>query len=196
MRCTTRHLWLLSFLAICVTAGCQSAPTRPPEPKVSNGSQLAVIKFRDCVIKNDDDCDGSGDAVAVLVSSVLDDPPKMRAFVAARPVGAKDELSDIAAVAYGKSNGYTYVVNGEVLEFHRGIMFTTREPKIGFEVRILRTSDGQLVDTYGCLVPYDNETFTNAVIKSMTEDFQDSLEDINQGLFIHLLLSRVSCDNP
>jgi hypothetical protein len=194
-----RHLWLLSFLAICVTAGCQSAPTRPPEPKVPNGSQLAVIRFRDCVIKDEVGCDGSGYDVATVVARGLNDPPLLQATVVARPVGSKDELSDTAAVAYGKSEGYDYVVNGEVQDFHRAMIASMDEQRAGIMVRVLKISDGHVVDSYNCRIHFDNLTPLNWIFEDMTEDLRDSLEDAYRNAFTHFMISgrtyRQGCED-
>jgi hypothetical protein len=153
-----------------------------------------VIGFRDCVIKDEVDCDGSGENAARQVTSVLNDPPALRAIVVVRPAEAKEELDDVAAAAYGKSNGYAYVADGEVLDYHRAMIFSAHAQRLSLTMRVLRTSDGQVVDSYSCTELLDNLTSLNSIIRSMTDDLRDSLEGITHNGFVHFLLGRQSCD--
>ncbi len=192
----SRYLGSLGLLCACFIVGCQTAPVRPLVPKVPDGSQLAVIKFRDCLISTESYCNSSGDNVATLVASVLDDPPHMQAILVERPVGAKDELNVAAAVAYGKSKGYAYVVNGEVPVLHRAPPASIEEQRAGIEMRVLRTSDGLLVDTYGCQGNFNGLSSLDMMIETMAEDLRDSLEDNENSYFTYFVTKHLSCDEP
>src|SRR5690348_4567938 len=99
-----RHLWLLACLSALFAVACGSNPSKDePEvhhPKVPAGSTIAVIGFRDCTIADQEDCAGSGDKVTDIFVSQFANSTLFHAEKQPRPVGAKDELSDEAAVAY------------------------------------------------------------------------------------------------
>lgn len=196
MSCMTRYLRLLSFLSFCVASGCQTSPARPPEPKILNGDQLAVIKFRDCLIEAEISCTGSGDEFATDIADVLRDPPILNTLVVARPVGPAEELSDAAAVTYAKSSGYPYIINGEVNDLHRAAIASTHEQRISYTLRVLRASDGKVVDTYACKYSPNNLTPIDYAIRQMTAHFRDSLEGIERSGFQRWAFEKPPCPAP
>jgi hypothetical protein len=184
-----RYLWTLCFISVCFMFGSEHA--RASEPKIPYGIQLAVIRFRDCLIEGEIFCNGAGEKVTTIVSSALNDSPMLQAIAVLRPVGPRDELSDAAAVAYGKSKGYVYIVNGEVRDFHPTSMFT-KEQRGDISVRVLRTSDGQVVDAYSCQARLSSLGSLNMMVKGMATDMRYSLEANDS--FIRRFLFGTRCN--
>jgi hypothetical protein len=126
-------------------AACVSTPPVTVRERVPSGSDIAVIMFRDCTIAGQEDCDGSGLTAGSIFARELAQHPGMKAVPIDRPVAPKTQLSDDQAVAYAKTKGYTYVVNGDVEDYYRVAPMTFRTERAGVSVRVLRTSDGQVM---------------------------------------------------
>lgn len=167
----------LVLMCYLLLVSCSHSPPRPRQPKVPDGTKLAVIMFQDCTIRGQDDCDGSGETAGMIFASVLDDKPALYAVPLSRPVGPKDQLSDASAIAYAKSKGYAYVVNGEVEDFYRVAPMTFRRERAGVSVRVLRTADGQVINFYTDHDTSNNLSSPESLIKDMAEDVRDALED-------------------
>jgi hypothetical protein len=165
-----------------LAVGCGSDPTKPEapkQPKLPEGAQIAVIAFRDCVIAGqEEDCANSGQTTTSIFATTLNDPPHVTAISVTRPVGPKETLDDASAVAYGKSKGYQYVLNGEVTNFYRVAAMTFRREQASVTVRVLRVSDGQVVYAHS-----DDSTGNNLfgspekLMQDMAKDVLDDLED-------------------
>jgi len=147
--------------------------------------------FRDCAISGQDDCNGSGRiagsvftsvlsgrVVGVVFTRTLSDKTAMDSTLVARAGGPDDELSDEAAVTYARGMGYEYVVNGEVLDFFRVPRYTFRTQRAGVSVRVLRTSDGQVIVSstkYSARISLAGPPET--LLKNLAQDLRDKLED-------------------
>jgi hypothetical protein len=83
-------------------------------------SEVAVVMFRDCAIPGqEEDCTGSGLTAGSIFARVFSEKPGLRAVPLSRPVAATVQFDDSAAVAYAKSKGYQYVINGDVEDYYR-----------------------------------------------------------------------------
>ena len=179
-----RHLWLLACLSALLAVGCGSNPSKDePEvhhPKVPAGSTVAVVSFRDCTIADQDDCAGSGDKVTDIFLSQFANSKVFHSLKLPRSVGAKAELSDDAAVAYAKSKGYAYVMNGEVTDYYQASAMTGfwHKERAAVTIRVLSVADGRIL-----YVHTDSDTGSNmagspdGLFKSFAEDVEDDLED-------------------
>jgi len=138
--------WNLAATAIpLLLAACASIPPVTVREHVPQGSQVAVIMFRDCTITGQEDCDGSGLTAGSIFARVLSQRPGVQAIPVNRPVDPKAQLSDEQAVSYAKAKGYAYVVNGDVVDYYRVAPMTFRTERAGVSVRVLRTADGQVM---------------------------------------------------
>lgn len=180
-----RHLWLLACLSALMGVGCGSDPSKPDQPEVHNpkvpaGSTIAVVMFRDCTIPDQEDCDASGYKTTGIFVSQLSNAKVFRVETLSRPVAAKAELSDDAAVAYAKQKGYAYVMNGEVTDYYKAAPFTGawHKERAAIAVRVLSTADGKIIYVHS-----DSDTGANikgspdGLFKDMAEDVQNDLED-------------------
>lgn len=174
-----RQLWLLACLSALLAVGCGSDPSKPEvhNPKVPAGSTIAVVVFRDCTIADQEDCADSGDKSTSAFLDQLGSSTVFHVVKLARPVAAKAELSDDAAVAYAKSKGYAYVMNGEVTDFYRVAPMTFRKERGAIAVRVLSTADGKMLYVHTDEDTANNTSSPEAIMKDMAEDVQNDLED-------------------
>lgn len=165
-------------LAAAVTAALLfAACATPPVVKrgeLPSGAEVAVVMFRDCIIAGQEDCDGSGNTAGSIFARVMS-VGRLRAVPLSRPVGAKEPLTDEAAVEFAKSKGFQYVLNGEVDEYYRVAPFTFRAERAGVSIRILRVSDGNVVAFFSQRKnSQTNLTTPERMIEKMAEHVRDS----------------------
>lgn len=176
-----RHLWLLACLSALLAVACGSNPSKDePEvhhPKVPAGSTIAVVSFRDCTIADQEDCAGSGDKSTDVFMTQFGTATVFHAVKLPRPVDAKAELSDDAAVAYAKDKGYAYVLNGEVTDFYRVAPMTFRKERAAVAVRVLSVADGKILYVHTDEDTANNMSSPEAILKDMAGDVKDDLED-------------------
>jgi len=165
-------------LATAATLGLLfAACATPPVVKrgeVPRGIEIAIVMFRDCVIAGREDYDGSGNSAGSIFARVMS-AGRLRAVPLSRPVGAKEPLTDDAAVEFAKSKGFQYVLNGEVDEYYRVAPFTFRAERAGVSIRILRVSDGSVVAFFSQRKDAGNLTTPDRMIEKMAEHVRDSL---------------------
>jgi hypothetical protein len=165
---------LLLFPLLCVFAACATTSNITLRDKIQPGSKIVVVAFRDCVISDQDDCSGSGVRAGTIFASVL----SMGGFSAtpvARPVGAKEQLTDDAAVAYAKSKGAPYVLNGNVEDFYRVAQMTVLGQRAAAGMRLLRVSDGSTVAFSTYWDQANSLSSPDAIIEAMAEKLTASL---------------------
>jgi curli biogenesis system outer membrane secretion channel CsgG len=177
-----RHLWLLASLSALLVAACGSNPSQPEvhNPKLPQGSTIAVVDFRDCTIADQDDCKGSGAKVTSIFMTQFGTAHVFHADRLSRPMDAAAELSDAAAAAYAKSKGYAYVMNGDVTDYFQATAFTGwwRKERAAVTVRLLDTATGKIL-----YVHTDSDTANNGhgspdgMFQSMASNVQDDIED-------------------
>src|SRR5690242_10867770 len=174
-----RHLWSLACLSALLAVGCGSDPSKPEvhNPKVPTGSTIAIVGFRDCVIKDQDDCSGSGGIATNVFTGEFGNSAVFHVAVLSRPVGAEAELSDEAAVAYAKEKGYAYVMNGEVTDFYRVAPMTFRKERAAVAVRVLSVADGRILYVHTDEDTANNMSSPEEILKDMAGDVKDDLED-------------------
>jgi hypothetical protein len=168
----------LAALVVCgLVAGCVSTPPVTVRNKLPKDSEIAVVMFRDCTIPGqEEDCNGSGLATGSIFARVFSEKPGLRAVPLSRPVGATAQFDDSAAIAYAKSKGYQYVINGEVEDYYRVAPMTFRPERAGVAVRLLRTSDGEVLAFFSHRThSQTNLTTPNAMLASMAEHVRDSV---------------------
>ena len=187
------------FAAVLVFTGCASGGTQDasrtlPDAKVPYAAKLAVIGFRDCLLQTEASCDHSGARVTPLITSGLDDPPGLHAFMVGRPVGQKDELSDADAVAYGKRSGYDYVINGTVSDYHVPDSIIRDGHRGHVSLHVLRTSDGELLDAYRCDINFGVVGSLNSSFEGVGGDVRHELVG-NASWMRHALFGQ-PCDGP
>jgi hypothetical protein len=91
-----------------------------------------------------------------------------------RSVAATAQLDDSAA--YAKSKGYQYVVNGDVEDYYRVAPMTFRTERAGVSVRLLRTSDGEVLAFFSHRThSQTNLTTPDVMLASMAEHVRDSV---------------------
>ncbi|MGO4503606.1 MULTISPECIES: hypothetical protein [unclassified Dyella] len=168
--------YLAPLVAAALLAACVSMPPVTIRERVPTGSDIAVVMFRDCAITGQEDCDGSGLSAGAIFARVLAQQPGMKAMPLSRPIGPKVQLDDEQAVAYAKAKGFQYVVNGEVVDYYRVAPFTFRTERAGVSVRVLRTSDGQMMAFFSDRTNSgSNLTTPDALIEDMAQHVAASL---------------------
>lgn len=134
--------------AVMLMAGCSTDPSLTVVHRVPHGGTVAVVMFSDCQIANQADCDGSGAKAGAIFVRILALRPGLHTVSLPRPVGPTTALSDDAAVAYAKSKGYRYAINGEVQDYYGAGHVSLHSNRAAIAVRVLNTSNGQAVLTY------------------------------------------------
>ncbi|HEY3645173.1 MAG TPA: hypothetical protein VGM16_07520 [Gammaproteobacteria bacterium] len=177
-----RNLWLLACLSALLAVGCGSDPSKPEvhNPKLPAGSTLAVIDFRDCTIPDQEDCVGSGKAGTAVFLNQLSSSTVFHVQPLDRPVDAKADLSDDAAVAYAKAKGYAYVMNGEITDYYK-VSFIPgtwwRKERAAVTVRVFNVADGKMLYVHTDSDTAHQGSSPEEMLKSMASDVQDALED-------------------
>ena len=167
---------LFPLIAAMVLAGCVTTPPVTVREPLPSGSDVAVIMFRDCTIAGQEDCDGSGFTAGSIFARVFAAQPGRKAVPLDRPVPPKSPLTDDQAVTYARSKGYAYVLNGDVEDYYRVAPFTFRAERAGVSVRVLRTSDGQVMSFFSDRThSATNLTTPDALIEDMAKHVAASL---------------------
>lgn len=162
--------------AALLLAGCAALPPVVKRGELPPNAEIAVLMFRDCTIAGQVDCDGSGNSAGSVFARVMATGSRVRAVPVSRPVGAKEPLSDDAAVTFAKSKGYQYVMNGEVDEYYRVAPFTFRTERAGVSVRVLNVADGSVIAFFSDRRhSQTNLTTPDAMIEEMAKHVRDSL---------------------
>jgi hypothetical protein len=163
-------------LVVLMIAGCTTTPPVIVRASLPAGSEVAVIMFRDCTIRGQEDCDESGLTAGSVFARVFSEEQGLRSVPLSRPVGPKDQLDDGAAVAYAKSKGYRYVINGEVEDYYRVAPMTFRTERAGVSVRLLSTADGQILAFFSDRThSQTNLTTPDALLRKMAIAFRQSV---------------------
>ena len=138
---------LYGCTVLIVMGACASTPLQRTAD-IPAGSEIVVIPFRDCLITGqEEDCNGSGMKAAEAFHEVFS-TGKFTSRMAVRPISEKEVLTDQAAVEFARTNGYDYVINGEVDDFYSVAAMTFRSDRAAISMRLLRASDGQVIVTY------------------------------------------------
>lgn len=165
---------MLSLLVLCT--GCASV--RPTvRQQVPHGSDIAVIMFRDCVIPGQEDCGGSGLTAGSIFARVLSEDSVVRAVPLSRQVSAALPLDDGAAAAYGREKGFKYVVNGEVEDYYRVAPMTFRPERAGVSVRLLDTSNGQVMAFFSDRGTAPNLSTPDAILSKFAKRFREAVAE-------------------
>ena len=158
------------------SAGC--ATVRPTiREHVPRGSDIAVIMFRDCTISGQEDCGGSGLSAGSVFARVFSEDFIVRAMPLSRPVPAAESLDDNAAAAYGRAKGFRYVVNGEVEDYYRVAPMTFRPERAGVSVRLLDTSNGQVMAFFSDRGTAPNFSTPDAILGKFAKTFRQSITE-------------------
>ena len=173
-----QHRSTLAALAVCgLFSGCVSTPPVTVRNQLPKNSEVAVVMFRDCAIAGqEEDCNGSGLAAGSIFARVFSEKPGLRGIPLSRPVTATAQFDDSAAIAYAKSKGYQYVINGDVEDYYRVAPMTFRPERAGVSVHLLRTSDGEILAFFSHRThSQTNFTTPNAMLASMATHVRDSV---------------------
>ncbi len=165
---------VLSF--VVTLAGCASVHPTVRE-HVPHGSDVGVIMFRDCTISGQEDCGGSGLTAGSVFARVLSEESVLRAVPLSRPVPAAAALDDSAAVTYGREKGFRYVLNGEVEDYYRVAPFTFRPERAGVSVRLLDTSNGQVMAFFSDRGTAPNLSTPDAILGDFAKSFRHSVTE-------------------
>lgn len=133
---------------LVLLAGCATTPDVTVKHRIPSGATIAVVMFSDCQIANQTDCDGSGVKAGSTFVHVLGQRPGLHTVSLPRPVAPGTTFTDDAAVAYGKSKGYRYVLNGEVQDYYRTGHLAIHSDRAAVSLRVLSTSNGQALATF------------------------------------------------
>lgn len=165
-----RKLALPVLPLLAIALACTRPATVVVSSHLSQGAQVGVIMLRDSSIGGDEDCKDSGKTVGDIFVQVFGTGDRLKATSLARPVSSTVELSDAAAVAYGKTMGVPYVLNGEVIELYHVAPMTFRPERAGISIRILRVEDSALIASYSDRqVSGTNFTTPEKMVKKMAE---------------------------
>jgi len=162
-----------SVLAI---AGCVSTPPVIVRSQVPRESEIGVVMFRDCTIPGQEDCGGSGLTAGSIFARVLSEKPGLHAVPLSRPAAASAPLDDSTAVTFAKEKGYKYVLNGEVEDYYRVAPMTFRTERAGVSVRLLNTTNGDVVAFFSQRThSQTNLTTPDALLERMAAHVRDSI---------------------
>jgi len=164
-----------TIILLFLLGGCATSNITVRE-RIPAGSPIAVVTLRDCVIADQDDCSGSGLTATSIFASALSEDGFL-ANPVSRPAGAKDQLTDGAAVLYARSKGVPYVLNGEVEDFYRVAPMTFRPERAAASVRLLRSSDGSVVASSQYRDRVNNLSSPDAIIEAMAKKFSASIAE-------------------
>jgi hypothetical protein len=163
-------------MVTAVMASCASTPPVVKRGDVPQGSEIAVVSFRDCLIAGQEDCDGSGNSAGSVFARVFSSGPKFRAVPLSRPVGPKETLTDDAAVQLARQKGFKYVLNGEVDEYYSVAPMTFRVDRAGVSVRLLRVEDASVVAFFSQRKDAGSNLSTpDGIIEGIAAHFRDGL---------------------
>jgi len=165
-----------AFLIALATTACVATPPVTVRENLPKNSEIGVVMFRDCTIRGQEDCDGSGLTAGSIFARVLSEKPGLRAVPLSRPVGASAPLDDVAAVAYGKAKGLRYVLNGEVEDYYRVAPMTFRTERAGVSIRLLSTENGDVVAFFSHRThSQTNFTTPDSIIAALAAHFRAAL---------------------
>jgi len=133
--------------------------------------------FRDCTIAGQEDCGGSGLSAGSVFAQVLSEDSVVRAVPLSRPVPAAVPLDDGAAAAYGREKGFKYVVNGEVEDYYRVAPLTFRSERAGVSVRLIDTSNGQVMAFFSDRGTAPNLSTPEAILGKFAKRFRGSVTE-------------------
>lgn len=170
------YLRVLGCASAFLAVACSHSQPKPREPKLPDGSRIAVIGMRDCVIAGQDDCGHSGQIATGIFANTLNDG-RLQAVTLDRTVGPQEALSDDAAVAYAKSKGYAYVLNGEMTDFYRVAAMTFRKERAAVSLRVIRVADGAVIENYSDDGTANNLSSPEKIVAGFASDVRDDLED-------------------
>ena len=88
---------------------------------------------------------------------------------------ATQELSDDAAVTFGREKGVDYVVNGEVNDYYSVAAMTFRSDRASVSLRVLRVSDGSVIAFQTETVQGANYKTPADLIHRVAERLRDAL---------------------
>lgn len=170
-----KELIVIVACALLLSA-CGVDPRIVKQMEVPRGTEIGVIPFRDCVIADQDDCDGSGGLAAAAFVHVFSEDG-FRALLLSRPAGAKEPLSDEAAVDLAKARNLSFVINGEVTQFYSVAPMTFRPDRAGISVRILSVETGKVAASYSVVrASTTNFSTPEGMLEEMAEEVRDELE--------------------
>ena len=165
----------LTFLAtLIVCTACTSVRPTVRE-HVPPGSDIGIVMFRDCTIPGQEDCDGSGLSAGSIFARVFCEDSALRAVPLSRPVPAGTPLDDSAAAIYAREKGFRYVVNGEVQDYYRVAPMTFRPERAGVSVRLLDTSNGQVLAFFSDRGTAPNLSTPDAILGRFARTFRKSV---------------------
>ena len=167
---------IISLLAFLIFTGCASTPPVVKRLDVPQGTEIAIIPFRDCTIAGQEDCHGSGNIAGSIFARVFSTSNKFRAVPLSRPVGPNEGLTDDAAVDFARKKGFQFVLNGEVDEYYSVAPMTFRVDRAGISLRILRVSDGSVAAFFSQRKEAGSNFATpDGLIEDMAVHVRDSL---------------------
>jgi hypothetical protein len=168
--------FVLVVACASLLSACGVDPQLVKQMDVPRGTDIGVIPFRDCIIADQEDCDGSGSVAGSVFAHTFSEDG-FRAVLLSRAVGSKEVLSDDAAVALAKAKNLAFVINGEVTQFYNVAPMTFRPDRAGVAVRILSVETGEVAVSYSdSRVSKTNFSTPNGMLQDMAEEVRDELE--------------------
>ncbi|MGA7298056.1 MAG: hypothetical protein WBW92_11185 [Rhodanobacteraceae bacterium] len=171
-----KKTYFAAVIALLLSA-CSADPQIVKQANVPRDTEIGVIPFRDCMIPGqDEDCNGSGNVAGTVFARAFSEDG-FRSELLSRPIGAKEALSDEAALALAKEKNLAFVINGEVTQFYSVAAGTFRPDRAGISVRILRVADGEVAVSYSVTrASKTNFATPEGMIEDMAEEVRDELE--------------------
>jgi hypothetical protein len=139
---------IASFLFGCASGMRPTVSVFQPVPK---DARIGLLSLRDCTLPSDHDCQGAGDIAAAVIGATLS-KGGYEVIPLARPASPDQALSDDVAIEVAKTEGFEYVINGEVNDFYRIAPRTFRVDRASLAFRLLKASDGSVVASASALV--------------------------------------------
>jgi len=134
----------MGIALLLIITGCASTTPVVKRLKVPEGSEIAIIPFRDCTIDGQEDCYGSVNITGSIFARVFSTSDRFKAVPLSRPVAANEMLADDAVVDIARKKHFQFVLNGEVDEYYSVAPMTFRVDRVGVSLRILRVDDGSV----------------------------------------------------
>ena len=137
---------VLCLFVVALVTGCATSTPVTKNAEIPAGTEIVVVPFRDCLISGqDEDCNGSGMKTSQAFKEAFSEGGKFKARLVDRPVSARENWSDKDAAAWARSQGYEYILTGEVDDFYSVAAMTFRTDRAAASARIIRASDGLVV---------------------------------------------------
>ena len=165
------------FAMSLLLSACTSMTPVVKRGNIPPAEDIAVIGLRDCLIKDQSECNGSGSIAASILARVFSTVGGYSSVPLSRPISSKATLTDDEAVKFAASKNFKFVVNGEVIDYYSVAPMTFRVDRAGISIRLIRVNDGSVLAFYSQQMDSKTNFDTpDNILENMAEHFVESLK--------------------